>query len=160
IITGAMLLVGLSTIYSQEYSTGVDNYIFSSKKGRGALLRAKIGTALIYTVLVVMGWEIFNLAWNLLQYGNGGWETSIHYAFAYHFSPYSFTMVEYHLLQLGFHLLGAISFAITIVLVSSLCKNSLVSLLINGAILAVPYFIVEVLYLPNRLEDVFQFSFI
>src|SRR5690606_16428625 len=40
IITGAMLLVGLSTIYSQEYSTGVDNYIFSSKKGRGALLRA------------------------------------------------------------------------------------------------------------------------
>ncbi|MEH7238809.1 hypothetical protein [Bacillus sp. JJ1562] len=160
LITGAMLLVGLSTIYTQDYSSGVDNYILSSKKGRSALLRAKIGAALIYTVLVVIGWEIFNLAWNFIQYGNGGWDTSIQYMFKYYFSPYSFTMLEYHFLQLGFHLLGACSFAVMIVLISSVCKNALVSLIINGAIFAIPYLLVETLQLPNWVEDVSQFSFL
>lgn len=159
-ITGAMLLVGLSSMYTQEYSSGVDNYILSSKKGRGSLLGAKIGAALIYTAIVVVGWEIFNLAWNLIQYGDSGWETSIQYTFKYYFSPYSYTMLEYHLLQLGFHLLGACSFAIMIVLISSLCKNALVSLIINGAVFAIPYFLVETLQLPNWVEDIFQFSFI
>ncbi|MEH7225967.1 hypothetical protein V7112_19315 [Bacillus sp. JJ1566] len=160
LITGAMLLVGLSTIYTQEYSSGVDNYILSAKKGRRALLRAKIGAALIYTVLVVIGWEIFNLAWNLFQYGNGGWDTSIQYMFKFYFSPYGFTMLEYHFLQLGFHLLGACSFAVMIVLISSVCKNALVSLIVNGAIFAVPYFLVESLQLPNWVEDIFKFSFL
>lgn len=160
LITGAMLLVGLSTIYTQEYSSGVDNYILSSRNGRGALLWSKIGAALIYTAMVVIGWEIFNLTWNLIQYGNGGWETSIQYYFKYYFSPYIFTMLEFHLLQLGFHLLGACSFAIMIVLISSLCKNALVSLVINGAILAAPYLLVELAQLPQWVEDIFQFSFL
>ncbi|MCC3358566.1 hypothetical protein [Bacillus sp. REN16] len=69
-------------------------------------------------------------------------------------------MLEYHFIQLGFHLLGACSFAIMIVLISVLCKNALVSLVINGAILAVPYFLVEALQLPNWLRDIFQFSFL
>ncbi|WP_010283160.1 ABC transporter permease [Bacillus timonensis] len=159
-ITGGMLLVGLSSIYTQEYSSGVDNYIFSSRKGRGALLWSKIGAALMYTVVVVIGWEIFNLAWNLIQYGNGGWESSIQYYFKYYFSPYSFTMLEFHLLQLGFHLLGACSFAVMIVLISSLCKNALVSLIINGIIFAAPYFLVELAALPAWVEDIFQFSFL
>ncbi|MDR4886811.1 hypothetical protein RGU12_04495 [Fredinandcohnia sp. QZ13] len=159
-ITGGMLLVGLSTIYTQEYSSGVDNYILSSRNGRRALLWSKLGAALIYTIVVVIGWEIFNLAWNLIQYGNGGWETSLQYYFKYYFSPYSFTMLEFHLLQLSFHLLGACSFAIMIVLVSALCKNALISLIINGAIFAIPYFLVELAKLPGWVEDIFQFSFL
>jgi ABC-type transport system involved in multi-copper enzyme maturation permease subunit len=159
-LTGAMLLIGLSTIYTQEYSSGVDNYILSSKKGRTSLLWAKVSASLIYTFVVVIAWEMFNLGWNIFQFGNEGWDTSIQHYFKYYFSPYSLNMWEYHFIQLGIHLLGAFSFAIMIVLISSLCKNSLIAFFINGAIFATPYLIVEMLMLPNGVEDIFKFSYI
>ncbi|RBP85996.1 hypothetical protein DFO70_13512 [Cytobacillus firmus] len=159
-LTGAMLLIGLSTIYTQEYSSGVDNYILSSKKGRVSLLWAKVSASLIYTFVIVIAWELFNLGWNVFQFGNEGWDTSIQHYFKYYFSPYSFNMLEYHFIQLGIHLLAAFSFAILIVLISSICKNSLIAFFINGAIFATPYLIVEMLMLPNGVEDIFRFSYI
>ncbi|MCH1627043.1 hypothetical protein [Fredinandcohnia quinoae] len=160
LLTGAILLLGLSTIYTQEYSSGVDNYMLSAKKGRRSLMWSKVAASLIYTTSVVAAWELFNIFWNVIQFGNDGWSTAIQYYFKYYFSPYGFNMLEYHLLQLGFHLLAAYSFALLILLVSSLCKNALISLIINGAIFSIPYLIVETLMMPNWIEDVFHFSFI
>jgi hypothetical protein len=159
-LTGAMLLIGLSGIYTQEISSGVDHYILSSKKGRTTLLWAKVGASLIYTFVVVNSWELFNLGWNILQFGNEGWDTSIQHYFKYYFSPYSFNMLEFHLIQLGIHVLAACSFAIMIVLISSLCKKSLTAFIINGAIFATPYLLVEMVNLPNRVIDMVKFSYI
>ncbi|MFT4412214.1 hypothetical protein ACLM5H_00005 [Fredinandcohnia humi] len=159
LVSGAMLLIGLSSIYSQEYSTGVDNFQLSSKKGRNSLMWAKISAALIYTLVVIIAWEIFNIGMNIVQYGNEGWETSIQSYFKYYFSPYDFTLIEFHLLQLGIHTLAACSFAITIVLISSVCKHSLISFIISGIIFAVPYLIVEILQ-PPVWREIFHFTFV
>lgn len=159
-ITGAMLLIGLATTFTQEHYTGVDNYILSAKKGRKPIVYAKLAAAFVYTVAVVLGWEIFNLIWNGIQFSHNGWDTAIQYSFKYYFSPFSFTMLEFHLIELGFHLLGACAFAFTIVLVSALCKNSFVSLIISGSIFAVPYFLMEAVDLPKVLEHMLQFSFL
>lgn len=159
-ITGAMLLIGLSTIYTQEYSSGVDNYILSSKNGRKQLMLSKVMASLIYTIVVVLTGEFFNIIWNVIQYGNEGWNTAIQYYFKYFFSPFGFNLLEFHLIQLGLHLFASFSFALLIVLVSSLCKKSLISLIFSGAIFSLPYFVVEMLKMPKWLEDVFHFSFI
>ncbi|MFG6494798.1 hypothetical protein P8610_05530 [Fictibacillus sp. UD] len=159
LLTGCMLLIGLSATYTKEYSSGVDQYILSSSKGRSSLLWSKVLASFIYTASVVIAWEIFNLAWNGIQYGFSGWSTPIQNIFEYYFSPYSFTMLEYHLIQLSFHLLAALSFALCIILVSSFCKNALTSFFINGAILAVPFMIVGGMTLPNWIEYLFSFSF-
>lgn len=160
LLTGCMLLIGLSATYTQEYSSGVDHYMLSSRKGKETLLRSKIIASLIYTAVVVLVWEIFNLVWNGIKYGFEGWSTPIQHMFKYYFSPYSFTMLEFHLVQLCLHLLAAFAFALLIILVSSLCKNSLLSFFINAVIFAVPFFVVETMNFPSWLEDMFSFSFI
>jgi ABC-type transport system involved in multi-copper enzyme maturation permease subunit len=160
LITGAMLLIGLSTTYTQEYSSRVDRYILSSSKGRESLLWSKIMAALIYACTIVLITETFNLIWNGIRYGYDGWTSPIQNMHTYFFSNYSFTLIEFHLIQLGIHLLAAFSFALLIILVSSLCKNSFISFMINGVIFALPYWFVESMNLPAWLNDVFSFSFL
>jgi ABC-type transport system involved in multi-copper enzyme maturation permease subunit len=160
LITGAMLLIGLSTTYTQEYSSRVDRYILSSSKGRKTLLWSKIMAALAFASLIVLITEIFNLIWNGIRYGYDGWLSPIQNMHTYFFSNYSFSLIEFHLIQLGFHLLAAFSFALTIILVSSLCKNSFISIMVNGVIFAIPYWLVELMNLPMWLSDVFSFSFL
>lgn len=160
IVIGVMLLIGLSAIYSKEYSTGVDHFIFSSKNGRKALAWAKIVASLSYTFIVVMAWELFNLIVNLLLHGKEGWSAPIQlitlYGNApYAESPYAFSMLDYHLIQLGIHLIGALSFSLLIVLISSLCKNSLTTFFIGMSIFILPEFLnVE------WLRTIVDFSFI
>jgi ABC-type transport system involved in multi-copper enzyme maturation permease subunit len=160
LITGAMLLIGLSTTYTKEYSSRVDRYILSSSKGRESLLWSKIMAAFIYASSIVLITEIFNLIWNGIRYGYDGWMSPIQNMHTYFFSNYSFTLIEFHFIQLGFHLLAAFSFALVIILVSSLCKNSFISFIINGVIFALPYWFVESMNLPIWLSDVFSFSFL
>ncbi|WP_404446045.1 hypothetical protein LG307_20610 [Sutcliffiella horikoshii] len=157
-ITGAMLLIGLSAIYTQEYSSGVENYLLSAKKGRKQLFWAKVGAASVYTVVIVLAWELFNLAWNTVQFGTEGWGSPIQHYFKYYFSPYDFTMLEYHIVQMAFHLLGALSFAVVIVLVSSLSKNVLISFVICSALFSMPFLVVEMMQLPEWLENLFTFT--
>lgn len=159
-ITGAMLLIGLSMTYTQEYSSRVDRYILSSSKGRESLLWSKIMAALIYACVIVLITETFNLIWNGIRYGYDGWTSPFQNMHTYFFSNYSFTLIEFHIIQLGFHLLAAFSFALVIILVSSLCKNSFISFIINGVIFALPYWFVESMNLPTWLDDVFSFSFL
>ncbi|HET7627078.1 MAG TPA: hypothetical protein VFK44_01705 [Bacillales bacterium] len=158
-ITAAMLLIGLAPIYSNEYSSGVDHYLLSSKKGRKALAWAKIGAVAVYTFLVVIAWELWNLFFNFLQYGNEGWHMPIQYDFDYFFSPYPLTMFEYHWVQFGIHLLGAFAFALLIVLTSSLCKNVLITFFINGFVFTVPLIMYEMIRV-DWLRAVLTFSFI
>lgn len=159
-ITGLMLLIGLSGIYSSEYRSGVDHYILSSKKGREDLARAKIIAALIYTLIVVAIGEAWNVISKIYLFGNEGWSTTIQYIFNYHFSPFGFSMIEYHLIQLGIHLLAAFSFALFVLFISSVCRNVLVSLIVSGAIFGVPYFIVELVQMPTWLKETLQFTYL
>lgn len=160
LITGAMLLIGLSNIYTNESTSGTDNYILSSKKGRKSLAWSKITASLMYTVIVVLAWEIFNLGFNFIEFGTSGWQTPIQNIFKYYFSPYGLNMFEFHLIQLCIHIVAAFSFALLIILVSSVSKNSFISFLINGVIFAVPFMFAEMVLMPIWLRDVFRFSFI
>lgn len=160
VITGAMLLIGLSSIYTREYSSGVDNYILSSKKGRTVLTWAKLGASLIYTLTVVAAWEIVNVISKLYILGNLGWETPLQFVFKYYFSPYGLNMLEFHLIQLGIHLAAAFGFAILILFISSISKNSLLSFFISGAIFSMPFMAVEMIPLSAWVADMVKFSYL
>jgi hypothetical protein len=160
IITGAMLLIGLSSIYTREYSSGVDNYILSSKKGRSVLTWAKLGAALIYALTVVAAWEVVNVISKLYILGNLGWGTPLQFVFKYYFSPYGFNMLEFHLIQLGIHLAAAFGFAILILFISSISKNSLLSFFISGAIFSLPFLAVEMIPMKAWAMDTIKFSYL
>ncbi|QOR67119.1 hypothetical protein IM538_02905 [Cytobacillus suaedae] len=161
LVLGVMLLIGLAPIYSREYATGMDNYLFSSKKGRIPLAWAKIGAALIYTFFVVVGWMSFNFILNYILHGKEGWDTPIQFYTlymnpAYADSPYAFTMLEYHMIQLGIHLLAGLSFALLIVLISSFCKNALITFFLSASIFIAP----EFLGMVESLQTILSFSYI
>jgi len=137
-LTGVMLLIGLSSIFTREYSSGVDNYILSSKKGRRELVWAKINASLIYTMTVILVWELFNITVNYLRHGNKGWGNPIQTFPQFSESPYDLSIVEYHFLQIGIHLLGACCFALLIVFISSISKNSLIAFIMSALILFGP----------------------
>lgn len=158
IFMGVMLLIGLSPIYSQEYSSGVDHYMFSSKNGRKAVVWAKLGAAFVYTLFVLIVWELLNLTVNIVVFGNEGWKTPIQYITQhsdapYAESPYALTILDYHLIQLVVHFTGAISFALLIVLISSISRSSLTAFFTCAIIFALPEF-------TQWLETASNFSYI
>lgn len=160
IITGAMLLIGLSSIFTREYSSGMDNYILSSKKGRTTLTWAKLGAGLIYALTVVAAWEAVNVISKLYILGNLGWGTPLQFVFKYYFSPYGLNMLEFHLIQLGIHLSAAFGFAILILFISSVSKSSLLSFFISGAIFSLPFMAVEMIPLKAWISDMVKFSYL
>lgn len=138
ILTGVFLLIGLSGIYANEHSSGVENYLLSAKNGRWRTMKAKLAAASIFAAVTIFSWEAFNLIGNALKYGTKGWDLPIQYSFKYYFSPYSFTFAEYHFIQVSIHLFAAIAFAAMIVVISTLAKSSLITLFIAGFLYGAP----------------------
>ena len=138
ILTGLFLLIGLSGIYSNEASSGVENYILSTKNGRVITMRAKLLASFIFTKVVVVVWEAFNLIIKTAIYGTKGWDLPIQYSFKYFASPYSLTFTEYHLIQLGLHLLAALAFAGVIVVISTISKSTVISFFVSGFLFGIP----------------------
>jgi ABC-type transport system involved in multi-copper enzyme maturation permease subunit len=141
ILTGVFLLVGLSGIYSNEHTSGVENYILSAKNGRAKTMRAKLFASFIFTTVVVLVWEIFNLVTRTLIYGTEGWDLPIQYSFKYFASPYSLTFMEYHMMQVSLHLLAALAFAGVMVVISTLAKSSMISFFVSGVLFGIPVLI-------------------
>ncbi|XXM70812.1 hypothetical protein ACQ0QQ_13950 [Lysinibacillus sphaericus] len=160
IITGAMLLIGLSSIFTREYSSGVDNYILSSRQGRKDLTWAKLGAAFVYALTVVAVWEAVNVISKLYILGNLGWESPLQFVFKYNFSPYGLNMLEFHLIQLGIHFAAACGFAILILFISSISKHSLISFFVSGALFSLPFMVIEMVPLKAWLSDMVKFSYL
>ncbi|TMV52339.1 hypothetical protein FE783_05205 [Paenibacillus mesophilus] len=161
VVLGVMLLFGLSPIYSREYSSGVDHYIFSSRKGRRELVWAKLGASVIYTFFIVAAWETFSLVLNMMRHGNQGWGTSLqlftqHTEAPYAGSPYGISLLNYHFLQLSIHFVGAIGLALMIVFISSVSKSSLITFFAGSFIFFAPIMLEGVQ--PIRTVLAFSYS--
>ncbi|MDG0872896.1 ABC transporter permease [Paenibacillus thiaminolyticus] len=148
---GVMILIGLAPLYSEEYATGMDSLLLSSRYGKGQLISAKCCAAIIYAFICSAAFQLFNLGVSGLLFGNlDGAGTPLYtisrYMDSYTFqsSPYSWTVGEYYLIQLGVHIIGCIAFALSVMFVSSLSKSSFLTLFIAGGILGVPYVLYDV----------------
>lgn len=138
VFVGALIVVGLSSIFTQEYTTGVDNYILSSVNGRKKIVHAKIIASMIFVIIVILISVIFDVVfWNVME-GNYGWKAALQSMDTYWDSPYSFTLFSYFVVQVVFQLIAGCAFALFVLLISAISKNSLVSFIISGFIFAFP----------------------
>ncbi|WP_042454717.1 ABC transporter permease [Neobacillus dielmonensis] len=153
ILTGLFLIIGLSGIYSNEHATGVENYILSTKNGRQVTMKAKLIASFIFTIIVVVVWEAYNLLMKTALYGTDGWDLPIQFAYKYQASPFSLTFFEYHLIQLGLHLLAALAFAGVIVVISTLAKSSVLSFFLSGLLYGVPIVAQSIMSVDIRWVD-------
>ncbi|NEZ44964.1 ABC transporter permease [Paenibacillus alvei] len=148
---GAMLLIGLSPIYSEEYARRMDSLLLSSRHGRSKLIHAKCLAAILYTLLCVLLFQLINMGVTALLFGNmDGAATPLdsmrRYGDTRPFAgyPYSFTVIEYYFIQLGVQTIGCIAFALAVTFISSLSRSSVVTMLLAGGVLGIPYLLLDV----------------
>jgi ABC-type transport system involved in multi-copper enzyme maturation permease subunit len=159
VLTGVFLLIGLAGIYSNEHSSGVENYILSTKNGRTKTMMAKLAASFIFATVTVLLWEAFNLITHTIIYGTKGWDLPLQYSFKYFSSPYNFTFMEYHLIQIAFHLLGAIAFAGVIVLISTLSKSTVISFFVSGFLFGIPILVDSIMNMKQEwIKDILRYT--
>ncbi|MGD6844661.1 ABC transporter permease [Bacillus infantis] len=160
IFMGALLIIGLYSIFSRDEVTGVSQYTLTSKYGRTKLVTAKIMVSFIYTLVVYLVVTLFTWTYQIYRasanisywkYAFEGWEAPIQFLSELTVSPYPFSIMEYHAIQLGFLFLGSLALTLIFLAVSSVSKNSFISFLFCTAIFFVPIIIVDIVKAVPRI---------
>jgi ABC-type transport system involved in multi-copper enzyme maturation permease subunit len=72
-----MTIIGIGTIFSKEYSSGMDQFLLSSKYGRSKAVTAKILASLIFILSVIIVWSLYSFAMATYSFGMHGWKSSL-----------------------------------------------------------------------------------
>jgi hypothetical protein len=149
VIIGVMILLGVSTVFSDEYSTNMDALILSSKNGKRGVITAKLLAAGVYIMIVALFFTLLNLLIQFKIMGFAGGSSTLQELFRYENSPYAWTVAQYVPRQIAVHLYGSLAFGLIALLISSLCKSGLGSFFISGTIFGLPLFINSILYIKS-----------
>lgn len=160
LIMGAMILLGVSTVFSNEYSTNMDALILSSKNGKSRVITAKLLASGIFIVIVALFFTLLNLLIQFKTMGFPGGNSTLQGLFRYENSPYGWTLVQYIPRQIAVHLFGSLAFGFIALLVSSLCKSGLASFFISGCIFGLPLFFNSILVIKTGwIAKINEFSY-
>lgn len=155
-----LILLGLSSSFSGEYSSKMDSIILSSKYGKTKLIRAKIGASVIYIMVLDLIFNLINLLSNLFIFGVHGWDAPMQCLNSYMYSPYNFTVFQYYLLQLFIHIGACIVFGMFVMLVSSLGKTQVLTFFICTVVFIIPFMVDKVIAVKTPLADLItRFSY-
>lgn len=136
-ILGLLLAVGLSGIFSDEYLKKMDAMIQVTAYGRRKTALAKVKAGMLFSILA---WFLFmglNLLLTTVIYGWEGWE-SYWQDWIFITSPFPWNQGEALLAGMGTSLAGTLFFASAVMMLSSLCRTPVTSMLISFAFLIVP----------------------
>jgi hypothetical protein len=157
IIFGAMILIGLSSVFSDEYMIGMDSFLLTTKRGRRKLVTAKLIASTLYIFVMETILTGVNLLYNLTAFNLKGfnypWQ-SIGYM-----APYHLSIWQYILVATVIQLLGGLTFGFVVLLSSSWNRSSLVSFFISAGILALPELIASWSQQPWA-QTIMNFSYI
>ncbi len=138
IIIVIMLLLGVSPMFSDEYKTKVDTIILSTKKGRSQCVRAKILASIIYAVFITFICNLISTVLVNIAYGWQGFSAPMQCLWDFICSPYNLTIGEFNLTLFFTTVIGAIIFALLILLISNITRSSMMTFFISGFILMFP----------------------
>lgn len=139
IFIGLIIILLISMIFSNEYSTKMDSLIFSSKLGRSKIVKTKLMAALIFSVSIVLLFNIVQLLSFIIPTSIAGWDTPIRSQIDFLYSPYNFTMIQYFGISIMCQIIGAIALSFIGTFISSLFKSSIVSFFITFCIYLSPF---------------------
>ena len=155
-----LILLGLSSMFSGEYSSRMDSIILSSKYGKTKLIRAKIASSVIFIAVLDLIFNLINLLGNLIIFGTHGWDAPMQCLNSYMYSPYNFTVFQYYLLQLLIHLGACIVFGLFVLLISSISKTQVLTFFICTVIFILPFMVDKVVAIKTPLADLItRFSY-
>ncbi|MCF8564578.1 ABC transporter permease [Alicyclobacillus tolerans] len=157
VMYGAMILIGLSSIFSEEYSIGTDSFLLTAKRGRHELVTAKLLASVLYCVAMEGVLFIVNVVLNLILYGVKGLGYPIQ-SIPLYGAPFHLSVLQYILVALVVQALAGIAFGFLVLLFSSFNRVSLVTFFISAGILILPELISKMTR-ENWAQAVMNFSY-
>ncbi len=155
-----LILLGLSSMFSGEYSSRMDSIILSSKYGKTKLIRAKIAAAVLFIAVLDLIFNLLNLLGNLIIFGTHGWNAPMQCLTSYMYSPYNFTVFQYYLLQLLISLGACIVFGLFVLLISSISKTQVLTFFMCTVTFILPFMVDKVIAIKTPLADLItRFSY-
>ena len=137
---GILIVIGVSSVFSDEYSRGTDAIILTTRFGKNKCAIAKIIASLIFSTILVVGIAILNSILFGMKFGFDGWNANIQLNLTA-----LFMQVPVRLSYLGlagfsilFSWIAMMFLTGTTVLISSLCKTSFVALIISAITFVLP----------------------
>ncbi|MFJ5714511.1 ABC transporter permease subunit [Neobacillus sp. NPDC093127] len=138
VITAFMTIIGIGPIFSKEYSSGMDQFLLSSKYGRSKAVTAKILASLMFILSVIAVWSLYSVARSAYSFGLHGWKSSIQSVIQFLESPYPFSLSSAFTMMMAIHVVAALAFGLIVVFISAVSKKVIVSVLASGVIFGLP----------------------
>lgn len=160
LIIVAMTLLGVSPIFSDEYETGMDSLILSSKNGKGKAVGAKVLSCIIYCAVISLIFVLVNAIGYFVALGTTGFNAPIQSIYNYLASPYNLTIGQYFIVQTATLTLGSIAFGIFTLFISALSKNALIPFFTCGCVIGITAGIKAMdITLPGIVSWIVDFSY-
>lgn len=149
-VLALFLSIVLSTIFAGEWHDHTSSLLLTTKNGWEKVAWAKICTGLAFTLELFTILNICNVALQLFYMGTTGWDMPIQCIKLIAIAPMN--MLQAELYTYAFILLGSIGFAGIVMLLSAICKNNFVTLLLSLGAVYLPTIIAE--YLPYWAQKI------
>ncbi|MDF2674128.1 MAG: hypothetical protein K0R09_2396, partial [Clostridiales bacterium] len=127
-----LVLLGVSLIIPQEYSSGAYMIVNSTKESRRKLIFAKMGVVIVYTGIVATLFAVTNILTNWYIYGLEGWNVPLKYIF--YDTPYNIKIWQFFFMQQLFHVLSVSILGLLTMLISIFLKKGVMSLSLGGIV--------------------------
>lgn len=136
-----LIFLGVSPIFTDEYTVNMDSLILSAKKGRGKVVTAKILATTLYCTFVALAIPLANFCFQASYLGIKGWNAPLQLDFDFSKSPYLLSFGGYLLLQTLIGVIACIFLGMLVLLVSSVSKNVMIPFFSCGCLIAFTAFI-------------------
>lgn len=159
VVMGILVLLGVSPVFSEEYSSNMDSIILSSKKGRRSIVTAKILATTVYCISVAFIMLFVNFVVQAAVLGIQGLNAPVQFT-AFVNSPYTLTFGGYLALQAGLCAIACAFFGMLVLLISEISSNVLIPFFVCGFLFASTAFINSLgTAVPKALSTFSDFSY-
>lgn len=142
VMTAAVIAIITSGIFSNEYASGVDSLILSSKNGKGFVIGAKLFTAFSVSAVLIALLSLISLIESFIVWGTYGTNAALELMGS--MFPYPVTIGQAVLLYFLCTFMGCMMFSAITALFSAMLKLPFNTIVITALLLIVPMFI----YIP------------
>lgn len=144
IMAGAAIAIMLSGIFSEEYASGADSLILSSKHGKGLIIGAKLFAAFVISATLILLLTAVTYAETMTVWGSGGANADI--TLMGNIFPYPLTVGQCAVLYVLCMTAACLLFAAITCALSAVIKTPFTTIVIMSVFLIVPMFI----YVPDE----------
>ncbi len=134
-----LFIIGLSPVFSEEYSLKTANILLSTKRGRQSGIWLKAAAALFLVTIVYSLFSVYLWLLYYIVYGTQGLDASPVFIGVTQIGYYPATILGFFLFSFALGLAGLALLTSTTLLISALCQNAFLSVIVSLTVFCIPY---------------------